>query len=65
MATTSVGEGCEARGSGSPATVNLQLLLLVLAAALLLVMGYAIREARGGNRRPARIAGALGVGFLV
>ncbi len=45
--------------------MNLQLLLLVLAAALLLVMGYVTREARGGNRRPAHSAGALGVGFLV
>jgi len=46
--------------------VNLQLLLLLLVlAALLLVMGYVVREARGGNRRPAHIAGALGVGSLV
>ena len=65
MATTSEGEGHDAAGTGSAAPVNLQLLLLVLAGALLLVMGYVVREARGGNLRPARIAAALGVGCLV
>lgn len=65
MATTSGAEGHDATATVSDATVNLQLLLVVLAAALLLVMGYVIREARGGNLRPAHIAGALGVGCLV
>ncbi len=44
MVTTSGGEGHDAAGTGSAATVNLQLLLLVLAAALLLVMGYVVLD---------------------
>jgi hypothetical protein len=47
------------------APVNPQLLLIVLAAALIAVMGYVIREARGGNLRPARAAAVLGAGCLV